>query len=179
VLRQGFLVKLGKTRWWAKARACNRIFTDDEKSLLPVVIIALEIIIRDFNLPARSRSKAVGDLKKWLSFDTLAVGVLFNSIFTFTGPVSDYLQTQQLDHVQAARLTTQLIPDISSINMDDILAKDKQLAEHTNAKLAEVNLMEEFTSQFGEIDSKVELESSAQTKRVSTVPQRLGELNGK
>ncbi|KAK3917568.1 Zinc finger MYM-type protein 1 [Frankliniella fusca] len=167
------LVKLGKTRWWARARACSRIFTDSEDSLLPVVIVALEIISRDKDLPAKSRAKALGDLSKWCTFETIAVGMLFNKIFQMTGPVSDYLQTPQLDHIQAARLTSQLIPDVSGICIDQVLNSAKELADHSNAKLDELNLTKDFTDEFGEIESRVA--SEATRRRISTVPRRLGE----
>ena len=173
------LVKLGKTRWWAKARACSRIFTNNEDSLLPVIIVALEIISRDKDLPGKSRAKALGDLGKWLSFEILAVGVLFNSIFQHTGPVSDYLQTPQLDHVQAARLTSQLIPDVSAISIDDVLLNATKLVENCNEKLDDLNSNEEFTNVFGEIDSVVPLQAVGARKRISKVPCRLGERSGK
>lgn len=170
------LVKFGKTRWWAKAKACNRIFIS-ENTLLPIIIAVLELISNDTTLLGATRSTVNGDLKKWCTFETLAVGMLFQKIFALSGPVSDYLQNTQLDHVQAARLTSHLIPSVSAIDVDVVLDDAKSLAEKCNATLDSLSSRHEYIEQFGEIEARLQTEHPS--KRVSVVPQRLGEGSSK
>lgn len=167
---------MGKTRWWAKAKASNRIF-NEEDTLLPIIIAVLELISNDTDVPAASRSKVRGELTKWCSFETLAVGMLFHKIFSLSGPVSDYLQGAQLDHVQAARLTSQLVPSVAFIDVDNVLEEAKILAEKCNAKVESLNARTDFSEKFGEIDAVIQTE--VPRKRVSVVPQRLGEKSRK
>ena len=170
------LVKFGKTRWWAKAKSCNRIFLQ-ETSLLPIILTLIEIITNHTNLIGSVRAKLLGLLKKWCSFETVAVGVLFQKIFALSGPVSDYLQGTQLDHVQAARLTANLIPSMAAIDVEVVLEEAKILAEKCNAKLDEVCESSQFKDAYGEIFSRTETECPR--RRIPLVTRRSGEKASK
>ena len=86
-----FMVKLSKTRWWAKCRALNQLFAS-EKSILPVIIMVFVILSEDAEVPAPIRAKARGFFfSSWFCLETLAVGVIFAKIFSLTEPVSKYL----------------------------------------------------------------------------------------
>lgn len=142
------LVKFGKTRWSAKKKASDRIFVH-ETSILPIILTVLEIISNGNgnDLSGTARAKIRGELRHWCRFETLAVGMLFHHIFSASGPVSDYLQGKQLDHVQAARMTASLIPSIEAIHVDQVLSEAKILAEKCNEKLDLLNASPEFTDQ--------------------------------
>ncbi|KAF0768024.1 zinc finger MYM-type protein 1-like [Aphis craccivora] len=50
---------------------------------------------------SKPRNDALSLLKKICSFETILVAMMFLQIFKITTPLSDYLQTQNLDFVQA------------------------------------------------------------------------------
>nr|CAD7443921.1 unnamed protein product [Timema bartmani] len=59
---------------------------------------------QQFNPKVRNEANAL--LQKFLSFETIMVAMMFLLIFKITTPLSDYLQTKNLDYAQAWRLVS-------------------------------------------------------------------------
>jgi len=169
------LVKMSKTRWWAKSKGVNRIFTTVD-SLLPAIIIVMYLISKDTKSTGEARSKAKGILSSWCSFETLAVGMLFKKIFNCTESVSQYLQDKQLDFVQASRLISTLVPDVATISVEKVSEEAESLAKSCNDILENINSSDEFLEKYGEIDAEVSAQPPQ--RRIPVPPRRPGELAG-
>jgi hypothetical protein len=113
-------MKIGATRWWAKERALSRTFCTED-SVLPIIVACVERIANNPDLPPKARAKAEGDLGKWCQLETVVLGVFFRHVFSLAEPVSVYLQSKQMDHVQASRLASDLISNLSKLNLDSII----------------------------------------------------------
>lgn len=109
------LEAIGMTRWRSRSNATTKIFGriddwDGAEKQLPTKLVYLELVVAltkisnspDFN--SKIRSEAEGLLNKFVSFDTILIAMMFLQIFKITTPLSDYLQTKNLDFVQAFRL---------------------------------------------------------------------------
>ncbi|XP_074030798.1 uncharacterized protein [Leptinotarsa decemlineata] len=113
------LEAIGATRWRSRSNAATKIFgridmwtSSEEQSsntAKPNKHIYLELVLAlfkishsaDFN--AKVRHEATALLKKYLDFETVLVGMIFLQLFKITTPLSDYLQTKNLDYAQAWR----------------------------------------------------------------------------
>jgi len=67
------------------------------------LILALFKISQSPNFNAKVRHEATALLNKYLDFDTIVIGMVFLQVFKITTPLSDYLQTKNLDYAQAWR----------------------------------------------------------------------------
>ena len=56
----------------------------------------------DFNVPTRAEARTL--LEKFLRYETVLTAVVFSRIFEITSPISEYLQTNGFDLLQAWRL---------------------------------------------------------------------------
>ncbi len=115
---------IGKTRWWAKAGAVQKIFGEfgneeaANKSLYVDVLTCFsEIVSRPrFNVTARDEARTLVD--KLTKFETILTAATFNRIFAITTPLSEYLQTSGLDILQAWRMVESAIEKLERISRD-------------------------------------------------------------
>lgn len=160
-------MKIGATRWWANERALSRAFCTED-SVLPSMVASVERIANNTDLPPKTRAKAEGDL----------LGVFFRHIFSLAEPVSVYLQSKEMDHVQASRLASDLISNMSKLNVDSIIEEAKYVASSVNAVLDTLDGRSDVTNHIGLTKSRLEIECPA-ARRVPVRPQRLGERASK
>ena len=117
------LTKIGKTRWWAKASAITKIFGNlnsaDNCNVLYVdlVVILYELSqSADFNVPTRDEARTL--LEKFLRYETVLTAVVFSRIFEITSPLSEYLQINGFDLLQAWRLVESSTVRLENISRD-------------------------------------------------------------
>ena len=115
---------IGKTRWWAKAGAIQKIFGEfgdaeaANKSLYVDVLTCFFEFASNpqFNVTARDEARTLMD--KMRKFETILTAATFNRIFTNTTPLSEYLQTSRLDILQAWRMVESAIEQLEGISRD-------------------------------------------------------------
>jgi hypothetical protein len=138
---------IGKTRWWAKAGAVQKIFGEFgneeavNKSLYVDVLTCFSEIVSSprFNVTARDEARTLVD--KLTKFETILTAATFNRIFAITTPLSEYLQTSGLDILQAWRMVESAIEKLERISRDfsTVLRVATQFAENANNQLASLN----------------------------------------
>ena len=105
----------GKSCWWAKAGAFQKIFEEfgdaeaANKSLYVDVLACFSEIASNprFNVTARDEARTLMD--KMRKFETILTAATFNRVFAITTRLSEYLQTSHLDILQAWRMVESAI----------------------------------------------------------------------
>lgn len=109
------LVNIGATRWRCKSDAVGKIFGrsvmwmdevkhEERKSFIFIqVVFALHEISQSSNFNVNVRSTARSLLGHLTSYETTLTAMMFLQIFNVTTDLSDYLQTSNLDYIQAWR----------------------------------------------------------------------------
>jgi hypothetical protein len=112
------LEAIGATRWRSRSNAAKKIFgridewtsseeqssnTAKPKHIYLELVLALFKISHSTDFNAKVRHEATALLNKYLDFETIVVGMVFLQVFKITTPLSDYLQTKNLDYAQAWR----------------------------------------------------------------------------
>lgn len=107
-------------------------------------------------------------MKKFCSYETVLVAMTFLQIFKITTPLSDYLQTKNLDYVQAWRHVSSPHKSPQSIrnNFCDITKATKTFVDFAVKKLNEKELHD------------IEIEEKLPKKRKHIVKRMDGELTG-
>jgi hypothetical protein len=108
------LASIGATRWRSKNDAIVKIFGridfwknedfhpgNQYKCVYYELLVSLYNILNSKEFNSKARNDVLSLLKKCCSFKTILVAMMFLQIFKITTPLSDYLQTQNLDFVQA------------------------------------------------------------------------------
>lgn len=109
------LTAIGATRWRSRSDAATKIFgfsscwfsdigTENKHLTKPVyadLVISLNIISNSMEFNPKTRNEANALLSKFLSYETILIAMTFLKIFSSTTPLSDYLQTRNLDFSQA------------------------------------------------------------------------------
>ncbi|XP_050516717.1 zinc finger MYM-type protein 1-like [Diabrotica virgifera virgifera] len=108
------LTAIGATRWRSKSDSTCKIFghfdkwskwvKDDISSCKCVyleLIISLSMIANSPDFNSKVRNEANSLLQKFTSFEIILTAMMFLLIFKTTTPLSNYLQTKNLDYVQA------------------------------------------------------------------------------
>lgn len=113
--RSSHLINIGATRWRCKSDSVQKIFgradmwiveaQDGEwkSSIYVKIVLSLYEISQsnDFNVNIRSNARSL--LGRLTSYETTLTAMTFLQIFKLTTPLSDYLQTSNLDYIQAYR----------------------------------------------------------------------------
>eukprot|EP00795_Rhopilema_esculentum_P003454 gene3454-1833_t len=115
---------IGKTRWWAKAGAIQKVFGDfdfihtEQNALYIDMLIILSGIAHnnEFNTSARDDARTL--LGKLLTFETIVTATVFHAIFAITTPLSEYLQTRGVDLMQAWRVVGSATERLEKISRD-------------------------------------------------------------
>lgn len=114
------LAAIGATRWRSRSDATTKIFgrhhywfsseeldeTSQPETIYIELVKTLFVIGNSIEFNPKVRNEASGLLQKFLSFETILVAMMFCLIFKMTTPLSDYLQTKNLDYAQAWRLVS-------------------------------------------------------------------------
>lgn len=132
---------IGQTRWWAKDIALSKIFgrfNEQENSLYIELITTLdEILYTDSNIKSDIRYKSKGLLESLCKYETILTAQTFLRIFKYTTHLSKYLQTRDLDLLQAHRMVTNTISSIKDISRDFSATKEAadKFVQRANIKL--------------------------------------------
>lgn len=120
---------IGATRWRSRSDASVKIFgridnwisESQKEQSQPAKYMFYELTValykmslsNEFNV--KMRDDASGLLRKFLSFETIVTAVTFLQIFKVTTPLSDYLQTKNLDYAQAWRLVESAVSRLKAV----------------------------------------------------------------
>ncbi|XP_054259308.1 uncharacterized protein LOC128984050 [Macrosteles quadrilineatus] len=175
------LEAIGQTRWRSRSNATVKIFGriddwDGEVKSKPPKLVYLELVIalfkistsQDFNSKVRSDSDAL--LKKLLSFECILVAMLFLQVFKVTTPLSDYLQTKDLDFVQAWRFI-----ENSHRKLTDLREKFPDTVKAANNFVAKMNENLEEREKEDESLSNIYIETSLKETRRRKLKKLPGE----
>lgn len=139
---------IGATRWWSKDAALRKMFGSFNQpagALYVDVLTALNAILADSKIQAVVKAKANGYIESLLKFETIVTAQVFLRIFSYTSPLSKYLQTIQLDLLTVHRMVEDLLKNMNILRNDfqTCHAAAKQFIEWANDKLekTEVDLI--------------------------------------
>ena len=113
--------QIGTTRWRSKSDAIYQLFgyyntwaeyedvqanqvTNNLKYMK--LVVSLSIIANFTDFSPKTRNEANSLLQKFLSFETILTAMMCLLIFKITTPLSDYLQTRNLDYAQTWNLVS-------------------------------------------------------------------------
>lgn len=116
------LTSIGKTRWWSKDNALTKIFgwhnCDLNSCVYIDLIMALEEMSFSMEFNSSTRFTAGSLLEKLIKFETVLTGKMYLKLFEFTSPLSKYLQTNEMDVVQAHRMVLKTNEELKKISRD-------------------------------------------------------------
>lgn len=158
------LEAIGATRWRSKSNACSKIFgrIDDWTSpespnhsyVFFELVVALHGIYTSEDFNSKIRSDAGALFLKFTQFEVILTAMIFLQIFKITTPLSDYLQTQNLDYGQAWRAIESSIdlmktvrdkfPETLNAAKKFVLTFKNKVDESSNIELANLNFCSDF-----------------------------------
>ena len=178
------LEAIGMTMWRSHNNAMVKIFGRIDnwngcENSQTTKLIYLDLVIPLFKISScpefnfKTRTDAEGLLIKFTHFETILVAMLFLQIFKITTPLSDYLQTKNLDFVQAWRLI-----ETSHLKLKELCDK---FDETLQAARTFVSVMTRNLDESAERDESLEsicIESELKEKRQKKVKKLPGEVAG-
>lgn len=171
------------TRWRSRSDASVKIFGRIDNWTLesqvdqsrPAKYVFYELTValykislsKEFNI--KVRDDASGLLRKFLSFETIITAMTFLQIFKVTTPLSDYLQTKNLDYAQAWRLVESAVSRLKAVRngFDETLAAAKTFVSKFTEKI-------EASSERDTLKD-MPIETDFETKRLKKVKKMAGE----
>lgn len=136
---------VGDTRWWAKDRCLNKVFgsySHPQESLFVYIVHTLHEIYTStkFNQDARFKAKAFIDAL--LKYETILTAHIFLKIFITTSPVSLYLQSKEMNVIQAYTMVIHSISVLSeeSRNFDEVVDNTNLFIDWANDEFIKNNL---------------------------------------
>lgn len=136
---------IGDTRWWAKDRCLSKVFgafSYPQESLLVDIIYTLHKIhtSTSFNRDVRYKAKAFID--SLLKYETILTAHIFLRIFITTSPISLYLQSKEINIIQAYKMKIKSINTIreESRRFDNVIEVTNLFIVWANDKLCENDL---------------------------------------
>jgi len=97
--RNDAIVKIfGRIDFWIKGDLSPE---NESKFVYIQLLVALYEISISNQFNSKIRKDSRGLMKKFCSYETVLVAMMFLQIFKITTPLSDYLQTKNLDYIQA------------------------------------------------------------------------------
>ncbi|KAG8177445.1 hypothetical protein JTE90_008629 [Oedothorax gibbosus] len=137
---------IGITRWRSRSDAACKIFgrfdnwsecdanpseTLNLKLAYIELILALSIISDSEDFNPKTRSEANSLLQKFVSYETILTAMMCLMIFKITTPLSDYLQTKNLDYAQAWNIiaSSQKLLDAARQKFDQIVEAAEKFVE--------------------------------------------------
>lgn len=168
---------IGATRWRSKSDATSKIFgrynnwmklaCDEGKQAKTVyieLVISLSIVANSQGFSPKTRNEANSLLQKFLSFETILTAMMFLLIFKSTTPLSDYLQTKNLNYAQAWNLISSAQDSLKNARnkFPDILNAAKNFVKFmTNVLIRKVK----ETPSLDEYCNNINIESELPAKR--------------
>jgi len=139
------LERSGQTRWASRGRALRKLFgsyTDQSSEFYSDLLIILQQIIEAPDFKGSDRYEAQKLSENLRKFETIVMVFTFIRIFDITTPVSDYLQTSDLDIMKAWRMINKDTENVEKISRDfsGILETAFNFVVHANLKLEEVKI---------------------------------------
>jgi len=144
------LASIGATRWRSKNDAIVKIFgridfwkngdfqlESQYKCVYYELLVSLYNILNYKEFNSKTRNDALFLLKKFCSFETILVAMMFLQIFKITTPLSDYLQPQNLDFVQAYNHISCTYASLLKVkaNFDDTMKAAKSFVIYFKSKI--------------------------------------------
>lgn len=135
---------VGDTRWWAKdcsIKFLDHIHTQQENLFVNKVHTLHEIYTSTkFNQDARFKAKAFIDAL--LKYETILTAHIFLQIFITTSPISLYLQSKEMNVIQAYTMVIHSISVLSeeSINFDKVVDNTNLFIDWANDEFIKNNL---------------------------------------
>lgn len=144
------LASIGATRWRSKNDAIVKIFgridfwiNGDLSPENQYKFVYIELLLSLYNISncnqfnSKARNDALSLLKKFCSFETVLVAMMFLQIFKITTPLSDYLQTPNLDFVQAYNQISCTYKCILKVkdNFDHVMKAAKNFVNYSKSKI--------------------------------------------
>jgi len=167
------------TRWRSRNYAIVKIFgridfwiksdlsTENESTFFYIeLLVALYEISISNQFNSKIRNDSLSLMKKFCSYETVLVTMMFLQIFKITTPLSDYLQTKNLDYIQAWRHVSSAHKSLQSVRnrFCDIIKAAKTFVDFAIKKIDEKELHD------------IEIEEKLSKKRKRTVKRMDGEL---
>jgi len=137
------LQKIGETRWWSREKALLWMF-DGNDCLYPIVINALDFVATSKTFDPKSISEANSLKEKLCQFNIIVTAHLFLPIFKSIGPTSTYLQSKNLDILNAFLMVDKCIADISNLKFENVLKSSKDFVLKMNNSLHKIALNKEI-----------------------------------
>ncbi|XP_025405010.1 uncharacterized protein LOC112679433 [Sipha flava] len=130
------------------------------------LLVALYEISISNQFNSKIRNDSLSLMKKFCSYETVLVAMMFLQIFKITTPLSDYLQTKHLDYIQAWRHVSSAHKSLQSVRnrFCDITKAAKTFVDFVVKKIDEKELRD------------IEIEENLPKKRKRTVKRMDGEL---
>nr|XP_018915260.1 PREDICTED: uncharacterized protein LOC109042787 [Bemisia tabaci] len=115
------LHKIGATRWWSKHKAIKALFgniDDDFESSKFVTFFLFLLEVIDSNFDGTAKFKARNLLSNWSKFQHIFSAIVILDLFEMTSPVSTFLQSKNLDYLQAWNVVDHLISQLRARRND-------------------------------------------------------------
>ncbi|XP_025196206.1 zinc finger MYM-type protein 1-like [Melanaphis sacchari] len=162
--RNDAIVKIfGRIDFWIK----GDLSTENESKFVYIqILVALYEISISNQFNSKIRNDSLSLMKKFCSYETVLVTMMFLQIFKITTPLSDYLQTKNLDYIQAWRHVSSAHKSLQSVRnrFCDIIKAAKTFVDFAIKKIDEKELHD------------IEIEEKLSKKRKRTVKRMDGEL---
>ncbi|XP_025416538.1 uncharacterized protein LOC112687804 isoform X2 [Sipha flava] len=163
--RNDAIVKIfGRIDFWIKGDLSPE--NESKFAYIQLLVALYEISISNqFNSKIRNDSLSL--MKKFCSYETVLVAMMFLQIFKIITPLSDYLQTKHLDYIQAWRHVSSAHKSLQSVRnrFCDITKAAKTFVDFVVKKIDEKELLRD-----------IEIEENLPKKRKRTVKRMDGEL---
>ncbi|XP_031353775.1 uncharacterized protein LOC116178426 [Photinus pyralis] len=171
---------IGATRWRSRSDACVKIFgridnwvleqSQPPKYVFYELAVALHSMSLSNEFNAKVRAEASGILGKFLNFETIVIAMTFLQIFKITTPLSDYLQTKNLDYAQAWRLVESAVIRLIAIRdkFDETLTAAKTFILKFKEKVDASNEQDTLNN--------MTIENDFKKKRLKKVNKMPGEI---
>ncbi|KAG8273357.1 hypothetical protein J6590_108302 [Homalodisca vitripennis] len=174
---------IGATRWRSKSDDTTKIFgridnwttstpldpSHQAKHVFHELTVALQKISLSPEFNATVRSSATGLLSKFLEFETTVIAMTFLQIFKVTTPLSDYLQTKNLDFAQAWRLI-----ESATERLKDLRNRFNETLEAAHTFVRKFNEKIEASSEFEDLKDLM-METTFKKSRSRKVKKMAGE----
>lgn len=149
------LKTIGVTRWWSKHKSLSAIidFNEHEKEFSKFITflnVLYEISIGNFDAKTKFLAKVL--LEKWTKFETILMAAIMLDLFEVTSPVSEFLQSKQLDYSKAWGTVQTLLGQIQKKNceeyFDEIVIRCQKFVSEIEALLETSSTAIDIQSEF-------------------------------
>lgn len=117
---------IAQTRWWSKDNALKKIFgtfndPNEKNSIFLTLLIALYKMSQSDTLNSKIKYNARTLLDHFTKFETIVTANMYLKIFVHTSALSKYLQTQNMDVLQAHRMVETILESLKQFSRSSLL----------------------------------------------------------